>query len=216
EGDLPEEREMLAGIIGGARYGRSWLADEGSFDFYYAKGVLETLFHHLGIGADFEAAEDRLLFPGRAASILVNGNSIGITGELHPDVAAGFDISLSPVCLFEIEVEKLLPFVQRAHIFRCIPRFPTTDRDIALLVNADLPAKRIEDIIRGFPQVREVRVFDLYQGEQVPDGKKSLAFSLRYQSLDRTLTDEEVDEIQQNILTRLQKELGVVLRGIPV
>jgi len=212
EAGLPEEREMLAGIIGGPRYGRSWLAGEGLFDFYYAKGILETLFHHLGIEARFEAAEDRLLFPGRAASILVNGNNIGITGELHPDVAAGFDISLSPVCLFEIEVEKLLPFTQRAHIFRPIPRFPSTDRDIALLVDANLPAKRIEDIVRCFPQVSYVSVFDLYQGEQVPDGKKSLAFSLRYQSLARTLTDEEVDEIQQNILTRLQKELGVVLR----
>lgn len=216
EGGLPEEREMLAGIIGGARYGRSWLADEGSLDFFYAKGVLETLFHHLGIEAGFEAAEDRLLFPGRAASILVNGNTIGITGELHPDVAAGFDISLCPICLFEIEVEQLLPFVERVHTFRPITRFPSTNRDIALLVNADLPAKRIEDIIRGFPQVSQVSVFDLYQGEQVPDGKKSLAFSLRYQSLDRTLTDEEVDEIQQIILTRLQKELGAVLRGITV
>ncbi|MCL0065979.1 phenylalanine--tRNA ligase subunit beta [Dehalococcoidia bacterium] len=215
EGDLPEEREMLAGVIGGARYGRSWLADEGSFDFYYAKGVLETLFHHLGIEASFEAAEDELLFPGRIASILLNRSVIGIIGELHPDVAVGFDISLSPVCLFEIEVEKVLPLAQQSHVFRPIPRFPTTDRDVALLVEANLPARRIEDIIRGFPQVSQVSVFDLYQGEQVPDGKKSLAFSLRYQALDRTLTDEEVDKIQQKILTKLQKELGVV-RRIPV
>ncbi len=212
EGDLPEEREMLAGIMGGPRYERSWLADEGSLDFYYAKGILETMFHHLGIEAAFEAADDTLLFPGRTANILIEGNAIGIIGELHPDVAADFDISLSPLCLFEIEVEKLLPFVERVQIFSPIPRFPSTDRDIALLVDANLPAKRIEDIIRGFPQVSHVSVFDLYQGEQVPDGKKSLAFSLRYQSLERTLTDEEVDEIQQDILTMLQKELGVVLR----
>ncbi|MBT9166235.1 MAG: Phenylalanine--tRNA ligase beta subunit [Chloroflexi bacterium] len=212
EGDLPEEREMLAGIMGGPRYGRSWLADEGSLDFYYAKGILETMFHHLGIEAAFEAADDTLLFPGRTANILVGGNAIGIIGELHPDVAADFDISLSPLCLFEIEVEKLLPFVERVPTFRPIPRFPSIDRDIALLADANLPAKRIEDIIRGFPQVSQVSVFDVYQGEQVPDGNKSLAFSLRFQSLERTLTDEEVDEIQHNILMRLQKELAVVLR----
>jgi phenylalanyl-tRNA synthetase beta chain len=212
EADLPEEREMLAGIIGGPRYERSWLGGEGSFDFYYAKGVLETLFHHLGIEAGFEVAEDRLLFSSRTANILVGGNAIGIIGELHPDVVADFDISLSPVCLFEIEMEKLLPFVERVHTFRPIPRFPSAGRDIALLVDDNLPAKRIGDIIRSFPQVSQVSIFDLYQGEQVPPGKKSLAFSLRYQSLDRTLTDEEVDEIQQKILIRLQKEIGVMLR----
>ncbi len=209
---LPEEREMLAGVIGGPRYGRSWLTGEGSFDFYYAKGIIETLLHHLGVDATFEAAEDRLLLPGRTARIIINDSVIGIIGELHPAVAAGFDIDLNPVCLLEIEVEKLQPFTEEAPAFRPIPRFPSADRDIALLVDAHLPATRIEAIIRGFPQVSHAGVFDLYQGEQVPEGKKSLAFSLRFQSPARTLTDKEVDKVLRNILTRLQNELGVVLR----
>jgi phenylalanyl-tRNA synthetase beta chain len=212
EGELPEEREMLVGIMGGPRSGKSWSADKGSSDFFYAKGVLETMFDHLGIEASFEAAEDALLLPGRTAGMLIDGKEIGIIGELHPEVAADFDISSEPVCLFEIEVEKLLPFVEQPRTFRSIPRFPSTDRDLALIVDADLPAKRIQGIIQRLPQVSQVTIFDVYQGEQVPQGKKSLAFSVRYQSMERTLTDEEVDKIQQDILARLQKELGVVLR----
>ena len=212
EGELPNEREILAGIMGGARSEKSWSADKGSFDFFHAKGILETMFHRLGIKVGFEATDDALMLPGRTAGLQLEGTVVGVIGELHPDVATDFDISSEPVCLFEIEVEKLLPFAERPRTFRSIPRYPSTDRDIALIVDVGLPAQRIQDIIRGYPQVSAVTVFDVYQGEQVPQGKKSLAFALRYQSLERTLTDEEVDKLQEKMLARLQKELGAVLR----
>ncbi|MDY6912698.1 MAG: phenylalanine--tRNA ligase subunit beta, partial [Chloroflexota bacterium] len=211
-GDLPKEKEYLGGIIGGPLFGQSWLAEKGSLDFFYARGILQTLFHHLGIDDSYEVAEDVLLLPGRTAGVLIEGQSVGVIGELHPDVAADFDISSEPVCLFEIEVDKLLAAVERLRTFQAIPRYPSTDRDIALIVDADLPAQKLQNIIRSFPQVIESTIFDVYQGKQVPEGKKSLAFALRYQSMDRTLTDEEVDKIQWKMLTRLQKEAGAVLR----
>jgi phenylalanyl-tRNA synthetase beta chain len=212
EGQLPCEIEFLAGILGGIKAGKSWLVDKEPADFFYAKGILETMFRHLGIEATFEAGQDVLLLPVKTAAVRVNGQDIGIIGELHPDVASAFDISSEPVCLFEIEVEKLVPFLEKPRTFQSIPRYPTNDRDIALIVDAGLPSQKIRDIIQSYPQVCEVTLFDVYQGEQVPPGKKSLAFALRYQSMDKTLTDEEVDKLQQKIMARLQQEVGAVLR----
>ncbi len=212
EGTLPEEREMLGGILGGPKFERTWFGEKGELDFFSAKGILETLFAHLAIKVSFEPGEDPLLIPGRTAKIMVEGEQVGVVGELHPDVAASFELSTQPVSLFELEVEKLLPFVEQPRTYQPIPKFPGVVRDIALLVDADLPAKRVQDIIQAFPQVNQATIFDVYQGEQIPPGKKSLAFSIRYQSPERTLTDEEVDRLQENILRKLEQELGAVLR----
>jgi phenylalanyl-tRNA synthetase beta chain len=116
------------------------------------------------------------------------------------------------VCLFEIDIEKLVPLMDDLRAFRSIARFPSTDRDLALLVDTGVPAQKVHEIVCSFPQVRDATLFDVYQGKQVPAGKKSLAFALRYQSMDRTLTDEEVDRVQRKILARLEKEVGAVLR----
>jgi phenylalanyl-tRNA synthetase beta chain len=212
EGELPDEKNILGAVIGGSRFGQSWFDDTGTIDFFSAKGILETMCNHLGIEARFEPAEDDLLIPGRSASIVIEGTAVGVIGDLHPDVAANFDISSDPVCLFEIDIAKLVPFADRLRPFRSIPRFPSTDRDLALVVDADSSAQKAHDIICSFSQVSEAMLFDVYQGKQVPEGKKSLAFALRYQSLERTLTDEEVDNIQRKMLKKLEKETGAVLR----
>ena len=210
--ELPDEKELLAGVLGGAKDGSSWSMNKGHFDFFDAKGILETMFVHLGMTAGFAVTEDPLLIPGKAASVLVDGSAIGTVGELHPDIAASFDIACERVCLFELEVEKLLPAIEQSRAFKSIPRFPSIDRDVALLVDLSVSAQSIEDIIRSFPQVSDATVFDVYQGKQVPQGKKSLAFSLHYQSMERTLTDREVDRIQEDILLKLEREVGAVLR----
>ncbi len=212
QSDLPYERETLGGILGGPRFGRSWLGDEGYLDFYYAKGILETLFERLGAEARFEPSNDPILLPGRTASIPIDGGNAGVLGELHPDIAAEFDISYEPVCLFEVDVDKLLPFSERTKGFQALPRFPSNDRDLALLVDTDIPAQRILDILHGYPQVKSTTVFDVYTGEQVPRGKKSLAFSIRYYSPEHTMTDEEIDKIQERILAELRKEVGADIR----
>lgn len=211
--DLPEERELLTGVVSSPRSERSWLRNERSFDFFYTKGILEILFDRLGVEVTFEATEDPLLLPGKTTEILTNGTKVGIMGELHPEVATRFDISSHAVCLFEADLEELLWFAMTGHKYRPLPRFPAIVRDIALAVDAGLASKEVQDIIQASPLVSQVRVFDVYRGKQVPPGKRSIAYSVVYQSPERTLTDEEVDKAQQVILDRLKQELGATLRG---
>jgi len=137
---------------------------------------------------------------------------VGTLGELHPRVAERCDISSRPVYLFEIDLERLLPATMAPLKYRPIPKFPITLRDIAVVVNAEMPSKRVQDIIEGSPLVSRVTLFDVYTGKQVPAGKKSLAFRILYQSPSRTLTDEEVNRAQQEIVSRLSRELGATLR----
>jgi phenylalanyl-tRNA synthetase beta chain len=212
ENDLPQEREVLAGVLGGPRFERMWLKDEGMLDFFDAKGILSTLFQRLGVEVCFEPADDPLLLPGRTANMLIGDEVLGVVGELHPKVAKGFDISSQPVSFFEVDVERLLLYATQVARYCPFSRFPGTFRDIALVVDAKLPAGRVMDAIRGFPLVSEAILFDVYHGEQVAPGKKSLAFSIRYQAPAKTLTDEEVDKAQQELLGKLKQEFGAVLR----
>jgi phenylalanyl-tRNA synthetase beta chain len=211
--DLPEERETLAGILGGLRCDHSWLSEEDTLDFFDAKGVLETLFSRLRADASFKPVEDQNLAPGRTAEVIVDGQKVGILGEVHPRTAALFDISSQPVILFEVDLEKLLSLAEAELRYQPIPRFPEIARDLALVVNADIAASKLQDIIQSFSLVSQVTLFDVYSGDKVPKGKKSLAFSVRYQSPQRTLTDEEVNRTQQEIIERLQRESGATLRA---
>ena len=215
KGDLPQERNMLSGVLCGTRrdrYRGGESEKSETLDFFDAKGILETLLERLGIAARFEPAEDKTFSPGSVATIVVGGESVGVLGEVHPRVAERCDISSRPVFLFEIDLERLLPATIAPRKYRSIPKFPTTLRDIALVVNAEIPSKSVGDIIAGSPLVAKVTLFDVYTGKQVPPGKKSLAFRIAYQSPSRTLTDEEVNRAQQETVKRLARELGAILR----
>ena len=211
-GNLPEEREMVCGVVGGPRFRRSWLVGEEMLGFFSAKGILETLFDRLGVEADFEPAEDSGLLPNRTAKVMLDGRQIGVLGDVHPQVKVNFDLVSESISLFELWLDELVSQAGRARLYQALPRFPGVERDLALLADETLPAKRIKEVIQQFPQVRRVELFDVYQGERIPPGKKSLTFSVFYQSPERTLTDEEASQLQQQILERLEKELGVVLR----
>ena len=211
--DLPEECEMLAGILGGPRLERSWLSGEDTLDFFDAKGILETVFNRLKVKAGFKPAEDQTLLAGKTAEVVAGGERVGVVGEVHPKIAALFDISTQPVILFEIDLMKLLSSISAIYRYRPIPRFPGNSRDIALILDAGIAASRVQEVIESFPLVDQVTLFDVYSGEQVPPGKKSLAFSVRFQSAERTLTDEEVNQAQQQIIDRLQRDFGATLRS---
>ncbi len=210
--DLPDEPEILCGLLSGSRLERSWHGGDGSFDFYDAKGVVEGLLGHLGVEVDFEDCGDAGLKPNKQAAIAVAGNRLGVIGELHPKVLEVFEIS-GAVSLFEINLTQLLPFTVDHRVFQPIPRFPSVERDIALVVDDTVTHYRIQNIIKGFPLVAGVSLFDVYSGKQVPAAKKSLAYRITFQSPAHTLTDEEVDEVQQRILDRLSTELGASLRS---
>ncbi len=194
--DLPNEPEVLCGILSGSRLEKSWRIEDDLLDFFDAKGVVEGLLSRLGVEASFEECSDESLHPNRRAAIVIAGNRLGVVGELHPKVSQAFEIS-GAVYLFEINLTALLPFTIGHKMFQPVPRFPAIVRDIA----------------KSFPLVNQVTIFDVYAGEQVPLGKKSLAYRITFQSPTHTLTDEEVNEVQQQILDKLSRDLGATLRG---
>ncbi|MBA7615887.1 Phenylalanine--tRNA ligase beta subunit [subsurface metagenome] len=210
--DLPDEPEVLCGLLSGARREKSWQGDGGSLDFFDAKGVVEGLFNQLGVATSFKPSDDKSFHPVKQAAIVINDNRLGVIGELHPKVAEAFDIA-EAVYLFETNVTDLLPFTIDHKMFQPIPRFPATVRDIALIVDTGISHQQVLDIVKSFTLVKQVAVFDVYSGEQVPPGKKSLAYRITYQSPTHTLTDEEANKVQEQILNKLSQQLGATLRG---
>lgn len=208
---LPEEREMLCGVLSGSRLGLSWCADDGTLDFFDAKGIVERLLNGLRLEARCDLSDDETLLPGRAASIVVADENIGVLGELHPRVAQAFELA-GNVYLMEVDLERLLARVGATKAYQTVPRFPSVTRDIALVLDEQVPYRNVEEIACSYPLVVRATLFDLYGGEQVPAGKKSFAVRLVYQSPSHTLTDAEVDHVQQQMLDRLRQELGATLR----
>ncbi|MBI2304777.1 MAG: phenylalanine--tRNA ligase subunit beta [Chloroflexi bacterium] len=212
EGDLPREREMVAGLLSGRRQERAWLSDPDPVDFYDAKGVLEALFQSLGVEASFQPATDPHLLPNATAQVLAEGAVVGLVGQVHPQVLEHFHIETRPVYLFELDLETILPHIPPARPYHAVSRFPPVTRDMALVVDDGVAGQRVMTILREEPLVAQVTLFDVYRGPQVPEGKKSLAFSLLYQSPDHTLTEEEVNRAQERLVQRLGRELGATLR----
>jgi len=210
--DLPGEPEALCGLLSGARLEKSWHSDGGLLNFFDTKGVVEGLLKQLGVDASFEPSDDESLHPAKQAAIAIGDNRLGVVGELHPKVLEAFDIS-ETAYLFEIKVTDLLPFTVGHKMFQPIPRFPTTVRDIALIVDTGISHQQVLDIIKSFSLVNQVTVFDVYSGKQVPPGKKSIAYRITYRSPTRTLTDEAVNKVQQQILSKLSQQLGATLRA---
>ncbi|MBI2846600.1 MAG: phenylalanine--tRNA ligase subunit beta [Chloroflexi bacterium] len=219
--ELPEEQEVLGGVVAGAGEEPHWLHGERSLSFFDAKGIMETLFACLSVSADFQVAEDYVLTPGRTARAIIQDPlrgllgdvPVGIIGEVRPEVLESFDISSHPVFLFEVDLAALLPLMPSARKYRPLPRFPAVVRDVALVLDEGLAARSVEKIIRESPLAEDVALFDIYLGEQIPRGKKSLAYHITYQSPTRTLTDEEVNSAQGRLVERLARELGASLRG---
>jgi phenylalanyl-tRNA synthetase beta chain len=210
--ELPDERETLCGVMGGLRYNRSWLNQEENLDFYDAKGVIEGLLLRLGLAASFEKGRDLGLHANKQADIFLAKQKIGRLGELHPQVAITFDIH-EPVYLIELDLKNMVQQASAERVYHPVGRFPATSRDMALIVGSEIQHQQIREIACSYGLVELVEIFDVYTGEQVPDGKKSLAYRVSYRSASHTLTDEEVTEVHQQILERLGKELGALLRS---
>ncbi|MBI4496818.1 MAG: phenylalanine--tRNA ligase subunit beta [Chloroflexi bacterium] len=213
DGGLPEERETLVAALAGARAPHTWLTQPDPVDYYDLKGVVEAMFDRLGVAPAFESGADANLHPGRTARILVEGTLVGHLGELHPEVAERFDLELRPVEVLEVDLAALLPFVGRLRRYAPLGRFPGVVEDLALIVDLDTPADAVRRGILRNPLVTDAVLFDVYTGPPVPAGKKSLAYSVTYQSPVRTLTSTEVAAARQDILAYLSRELGAVPRA---
>ena len=210
--ELPDERETVCAVMGGRRFDQSWQDSAVALDFFDAKGIAESLLGRLGLEPRFEKSQDAGLHPHKQAAIYIGKEMTGTVGEIHPKVLLAFDLS-EPVYLLEIDLKTLVQFAASHRDYQPVPRFPAIVRDMALIVDAGVSHQQVKQIISGFPLVEGVEVFDVYSGGQVPAGKKSLAYRISYRSPKHTLTDEEVVRVQEQILHRLNKELGAVLRG---
>ena len=209
--DLPEEKEMLCAVLSSSRLKLSWHTDKEILDFFEAKGAVENLLNQLGVKASFNIGDDEILLPGRGANIIVEDDKVGIVGDVHPRVMQAFELS-NNICLIEIDLEKLLTKLAGTKEYHPISRFPAVTRDIALVIDEQVNYRSVENIIQSFPLVTRITLFDLYRGKQIPEGKKSFAIRIIYQSPSHTLTDEKVDQTQEQMLNRLYQELGATLR----
>jgi phenylalanyl-tRNA synthetase beta chain len=211
--ELPEEKEILCIALCGPYEDLFWREDEPEpVDFFIVKGIVETFLSQLGLNATFTRSEDEGLSPAGTARISVNDNDLGIIGELHPVVASQFDLA-ETTFIVEMDVNMLLSLTQSLYRYKPVNRYPSIIRDLAIVADIHIDYQQAYDIINDFPLVRQINLFDMYSGEQVPEGKKSLAFRVVYQSDTQTLTDEDVDKVQERILARLAKELGATLRA---
>jgi phenylalanyl-tRNA synthetase beta chain len=219
---LPDEPRRLSIVMTGPREARSWMAgqDRTPMDFYALKGVVETLLSGLGLEGTFESGEHPALHPGRCAQVSValptgDSNVVGAMGELHPSVRDAFGLPEQPVCALEFDLDELLAAWGAARSMVAISVHPPVYEDLAVVVDENVPAVRVRDLIAqtGASLVRSVVLFDVYRGEQVGAGRKSLAYRLTYQADDRTLTDREVAKLRGKIVRRLERELNAMLRS---
>jgi phenylalanyl-tRNA synthetase beta chain len=210
--ELPQEVESLVGALAGDRPDR-WGQPRGEpVDLHDAKAYLEFLFDRLGLAVTYHDGEDFALVPGRTAEVRLDGQRVGLLGQVHPRVAAAFDIE-QDVYLFEVDLETLAPQVGKPRLYQPLSRFPAVEEDIAIVVDEVVTAAQVQAIIEAFPLVQRAALFDVYTEAPVPAGKKSLAYSVAYQSLDHTLSDAEVNRERRRILDRLSRQVGAVLRA---
>jgi phenylalanyl-tRNA synthetase beta chain len=214
--DLPAEPRRLAMAMTGKRFSPAWDSDAADrTDFFDLKGRVEQLLGALHLDEVSFTADGAPthLHPGKAACIAVGDKIVGTFGELHPLVTEQYEFGRAAVLVAELDID-LLRSLAGQYELRPIPEYPPVLEDIAIVLDAAIPAERVDSLIResGGPALVDVRLFDLYRGEQIEASKKSLAYSLTYQASDHTMTDAEAATIRRRIVLRLENELGAVLR----
>jgi phenylalanyl-tRNA synthetase beta chain len=213
---LPDEKTVISGVLTGSKMDVGWTHTQESVDFYDVKGILENTLQTLNTSYEFRRTDEiHFLHPGESATIHIKDEPIGFVGKLHPDVLKAFDINEERIYLFELSLEPVVAHASLRRTFRSLPKFPAVYRDLALIVPASsVKASDIEVVIEeaGQPLLENVVLFDRYVGPQISEGCVGLTYSLRYRSLEKTLTDSEVSEIHQRIIDQLQARLGIRLR----
>lgn len=211
---LPAERWFLGLAATGNVQAKGWDTPARPADFYYLKGHVESLLDALGIRKyRWLPAEVPFLHPGRTAKLEVQGRWAGVVGELHPEVQAGWDLP-DRTYAANLDLAVLVDATVDIRPYRAVPRFPSAVRDVSFVIGTDVPAETLAGTIRATAGdlLEEVRLFDLYQGAPVPEGKRSLAYSLTYRAADHTLTDAEVDQVH-GVVRKALAALGADLRS---
>ncbi|MDA8407738.1 MAG: phenylalanine--tRNA ligase subunit beta [Deltaproteobacteria bacterium] len=224
--ETPLEHLKLTGAACGSRYPNIWHFNRGEIDilgkvevrpevdFFDIKGALENILAGLGIeDIQYVLSERPFLHPGKSSDVLIKGERIGFIGELSPEKTREIGLS-KKVQIFDVFLEPLFVQSSKDRVFNPLPRYPYIERDLSVIVETNCSEDKIKLLISrlGHDIITSVILFDLYRGESIPEGHKSMAFRIRYQSEDRTLTDAEVQEVHSQVITALIEELGISVR----
>jgi len=213
---LPMERKGLTGLATGFDRDPEWSSSPRPVDFYDVKGCIEDLLETLQIqGARFDRAEDvPYLHPGKALRVFVGEEALGVLGEVHPRAMDQYEIP-GKAYLFEMDFQQMVKWTQEKRRWMPLPKFPVVYRDLSLVIDDGVEAGRVIMAIQDLhhPLIDEVSLFDVYRGTQVPAGKKGVSYRIRYQSKDRTLTDEEVNQDHDKVISRLREVFQAELRA---
>jgi len=219
---LPDEPRRLALVMTGDRQAESWTDSAHppppklKLDFFDLKGILEALLVDLHVeNATYQASRASYLHPGKSATLHAGDKALGDFGELHPKVADAYGLSGRTILVADLDVDALQTAAPARYAYTPVARFPAALRDIAVVVEDSIPAEKVASEIRtaGGELLRHARLFDVYHGNSIPPGTKSLAYALSYQAADRTLTDKEVDKAHKKIEDRLNHVLKAAIRG---
>ncbi|MBP6247482.1 MAG: phenylalanine--tRNA ligase subunit beta, partial [Trichococcus sp.] len=212
---LPIEAERLAGVMTGMAYQKDWQMAAEPVNFYHAKGVLDGYFETMGLSDQirFEAAKDlKWMHPGRTAAVYLGDAYIGYVGQVHPATANAYD--LKETYAFEIDFEAIIAAPKEVITQQPIPKFPGVTRDVALLVDETVTHQQIVKTIKenGGKFLKDVHLFDIYQGKGIEDGKKSVAYSMSFLNPEATLVDEDINKAFTKLVAALETECGAAIR----
>jgi phenylalanyl-tRNA synthetase beta chain len=213
--ELPRESLRLSAFLCGRREPQGWAQSSSETDFFDMKGVVEQLLAHLRISnVTWQVEHDELFYhPGKSCALYHGDRLLGTLGELHPEVTHSFDLGQSAI-LCDLDVEALIELSDATIQFKPLSRFPDVQRDSAFLIDADVSAQQVFAVLDHvkLKDLESIELFDVYCGEGVPDGKKSLAIRACYRALDRTLTDELIQNMHGKLIRAMERELGAALR----
>ncbi|WP_284139783.1 phenylalanine--tRNA ligase subunit beta [Virgibacillus sp. LDC-1] len=209
----PDEKLRLSAALSGMWLEQPWQQERKRVDFYVVKGIVEALFDHLNLSVRFEQAVLPDMHPGRCATLSYGNQTIGFIGQLHPRLEK--ELGLKETYVFDINMEEVLNGYQHVPSYTDIPKYPSVTRDVAFIMDDCVAAGAVKESIQaiGAPLVKHVSIFDLYTGDNLPAGKKSVAFKLVYQDPDKTLKDDEVEASFEQIIQEINTKYDAYIRS---
>lgn len=209
----PHEQKRLSGVLTGLWTENHWQHHDKKVDFYVVKGIVDELFKFIELPVTYKQAKLADMHPGRCAELYVGDEVIGFIGQVHPALAKELD--LKETYVFDLNFEYLLEHAALEPTYHAVPKYPSVMRDIAFIVDEAVHAGDIQKVIQevGSELVTSVDIFDVYQGDHLEAGKKSVAYRLHFQHQERTLTDEEVDELYDKIVSQVNEQFGAYVRS---
>ncbi len=213
---LPDEEHHLGALYFREKAPSLWKEDAP--DFYIVKGTVQSLLDELRVAdCRFQPSSEPFLHPGKSGDIVVSGTKIGFVGTLHPDIVGELSLKASheDILFVELNIDALLASRGAEVKYSPVPRYPFIDRDIAVVVDESLSAATLMGHLKAYPTeiIEDISLFDFYRGKNIPEGKKSLAFTIRYRAKDRTLTDSEIEELHGKLTDYITSKSGGSLRG---